>query len=123
MLSGKHTMHNETTGVDEVRTAGWTNVKDQANVGVYSITVDEDSSHLCFTSGESSGNSDVLPELNAFYLAAGESTILPKNTKLYLGRGALDIEGVAVEEMRQIRVSSDSKRVTAVTECHGWLFK
>lgn len=120
MLEGLNTMHNKTSGVDELRTPGWTNVVERMTPCEYDITVNEDSVHLCLST---STNPSGLPQLEKFHLAAGQSTALPVGTKLYLGAGSLDVGGAVIPAMRQIRVASTEKVAHAITECHGWLFK
>lgn len=123
MMSGSHTMHNKTTGADEVRTPGWTNVVDVANVGEYEITVNEESTHICFSTGPGTPNTDNLPSLEVFRLPAGQTRTLPNGTKLYLGHGSLDAGGAVVGPMRQVRISTGDKAVTAIDDCYGWIFK
>lgn len=120
MLEGVNTMHNITTGLDELRTPGWTNVVERIAPCEYDITVNEDSAHLCLSTAT---NPNGLPQLEKFYLAAGETTVLPVGTKLYLGTGPLEVGDTVIPGMRQVRVASEEKTVRAVADCHGWIFK
>jgi hypothetical protein len=64
-----------------------------------------------------------LQDIAAWRLAAGEEVVLPKDTKLFLASGTVQISDVPIAGPRQIYVTSMDKNVTAMTDAYGVTFE
>lgn len=89
--------------------------------GSFKMNVQQDIEIFCFTPQVNNGV--IVAPFTVFNLEQGVTTTLNVGTKLFLCRGTLDIDGVAVNGPTQVNVKSSSKSVTAQTQCYGFLFE
>lgn len=123
MLSGVHTYTNLQTGAIDRHERGWCNLVRPIEVGKHELSVLEDSEYICFSPLVNSERSPTIPPMDLFDLADGESKTLPQGTKLYLIDGQLSVDEKVIPSMRQIRIASQDKEVTAIGRCLGYIFK
>jgi hypothetical protein len=123
LLHGVHTYTDIATGSVDRHERGWCNLVRPLSVGMYQFDVVEDSEYICFSPRVNHERTPVIPELEYFSLENGESRELPQGTKLYLLDGTLEVAGRDIPAMRQIRLSSGGRKVTAKGSCLGYIFK
>jgi hypothetical protein len=122
IFSGSHNYRNIETGETYTFTRGYCSLEQGLPVGTYEFNLSESGEFLCFNNAVANQDK-TLPPLEVFKLEAGESTTLPLGTKLYLGEGSLDINGVTIPSMKQIKVVNEDKIATALGDCYGFIFK
>ena len=79
---------------------------------------------VSFCVGNRDGSPVILPQgvaFTAFVLAAGQSTTVPKGTKLYVCSGSLNVAGKVIPEFRQLQFTDD-RQVTAINTVYGIIF-
>lgn len=119
---GEQTYTEQVTGEPTVHYPGWCNLVEDISVGKHSIHVDSNSEHICLSSHLNESRLPKMPPLSLFNLAAGEQIVMPKETKLYLVEGTLDVAGAKIPSMRQVHFKSGAKTVSADTNCIGLIF-
>ena len=122
ILSGAHEYKNKETGQTYTLTRGYCSLDQGLPVGSYDVKFLESTDFLCFNTFAANKNKS-LPPLEVFTLKDGESTTLPKGTNLFLADGLLNVSGVTVPSMKQIKIVNEDKLVLATSDCHGLIFK
>jgi hypothetical protein len=61
--------------------------------------------------------------LTKFYLAQGDSVELPIDTKLFVGHGTIGIGERNFEYPSQVRVKTEPKIATGITDVYGFIVK
>lgn len=87
--------------------------------GTFEHTAIGDTSLFCYNSAR---NRDYVPPISKFHLVAGESTVLPQGTKLFLCSGSVTINGNQISKPTQIRGIHSPLSIHAETDCYGLLF-
>jgi hypothetical protein len=88
--------------------------------GLFEHTVVGDTTFFCFPRQDDKGE---MPELNKFFIGAGQSTSLPKGTKLFHCHGEISINGSLITNPAQIRSATNSLNISAITDCYGIIFE
>ena len=115
----RHT-HLETGSVTD-RHAGYCSLGIFDKPGITRVDVVADTRMMCIPPHLRHGVS--LQDIAAWRLAAGEEVVLPKDTKLFLASGTVQISDVPIAGPRQIYVTSMDKNVTAMTDAYGVTFE
>lgn len=113
---------NTATGEQKVRMAGDCTVTDPWPQGEWLVSNTNDYDVLCISADTNPTKNPPLPQVVPFVMKAGESRTVTKGTRLLLGEGQIDIEGVLAVGVRPIEFASGDKTVTAITDAYGLVF-
>jgi len=67
-------------------------------------------------------NNDYVPDVEKWFLAAGQTVNLPVGTKLFMCQGNLLIDGSTKTNPTQIHIKTNETSVVANEDCYGFLF-
>jgi hypothetical protein len=109
----------DTGGVTD-RMAGYCSLGVFDSPGTIRVDVVADTKMLCLPPHLRNGIP--LEKLSVWRLQKGQSADIPAGTKLLLAHGKMQIADTEISGPRQIRFTSGSKTVAAVSDCYGLLF-
>jgi hypothetical protein len=67
-------------------------------------------------------NGQKLPDVAPIVMLAGTSRTFPVGSRLFLGEGAVTVNGVAIELPSSIKASTQDVEVVASADTYGFLF-
>lgn len=119
-VKGKFKNRNITLGEDmpEFSTGTFLNSNDYY-AGLFEHTAIGDTVLFCCSRQVEDANP---PVISKFFIVAGDSTVLPKGTKLFHCSGEVTINGNAVVKPTQVRSKANELNITAITDCYGMIF-
>lgn len=123
MVSGKMEITNIDTGEIEIRTGGESNLKTPEKNGTYKGKCLERSIVFSIWPENNLNCSPVVPLIDYFQLKKDEIYDAPIGTKLFLALGSVKIEENIFSAERSINVKSGNKKIIALEDCYGFLFK
>jgi hypothetical protein len=118
---GDDLLTNTVTGEQIVRPAGTCTLTAPIPYGEWRMEIPEDLETLCVNPFMNQNMLPLADHMVEFKMSAGESRLIPSNTKLFLGSGKLTVEGKTIEGPNQILFKSGAKQVTATTDCYGFI--
>ena len=119
--AGRTTNKNDLSGEVFERVAGDCTLSKPFPLGQITFTVDEDLEIFCISPFVNASRLPLSDYVREFSLPAGQQTILPEGTQLFLGKGALHLADKRFEGPTQIKVVTGEKTVTAEGDVYGFL--
>lgn len=90
--------------------------------GTWRMRADANTVTYCLDVGHEIINKDLdLAAVKMLVMDAGETRIIPKDTKLFLCDGTLSINDVEYKGTRQIAFRAGDREVIALTNCYGYI--
>lgn len=117
---GNDVLTNTQTGEKIDRPVGTCTLTSPIPIGEWRTELPENMTLLCASPFL---NVDMVPlasHMTQFKLDAGEQTEIEIGAKLFLGQGALLIDGKTISGPQQIHFKSGTKTVTAQNNCYGF---
>jgi hypothetical protein len=123
LLNGIQTYTNISTGAVDKHERGWCNLVKPLSAGNFKFDSVTDSEYICLSPRVNAERTPVVPELEFFDLAVGQTRTMPAGTRLYLLDGEMAVDGITISSMRQVRFSSGAATAKANAHCLGLVFK
>lgn len=117
---GDDLLTNTVTGEQVSRPAGTCTLTNPIPNGEWRMEVPEDLQVLCASPFVNPNALPLSNYLSDFKLLSQNQLTIPHGTKLFLGHGALVIEGKTITGPQQILFKSGDRQVTASTNCYGF---
>lgn len=121
-VKGRVRTTNLETGVYADRTPGYCNLVTWEQIGTFRADFVEPTTLFCINALTNQAKGSTVPNTTYFGLLAGQKTIIPNDTKLFLADGEILINGNLIKGGRQIHFSSGDREVEALQDSYGYIF-
>lgn len=113
---------NIATGEVSVRPPGFCNAVTKETAGVWRAEFLENSVIFCLPPQGGPPTETPIDWITPFVLLAGQTSLIPQNTKLYICQGSLLIGDKTIPALRQLEFKTGARTVTAVEDCYAFIF-
>lgn len=100
---------------------GYCSLDNPMPVGMWVSEVEQNSSVFCLSPGINTEKDPIMPSVSTFKMNTGNTTTIVESTNLFLCKGELSVNGVAVVGPKQVVISS-GKTITATSNSYGFIF-